>query len=292
MSNFDARPTLSHRVLVAMYECGVLARWFQQNHDGLPQKAGMPQHGINEIHGSWFDPSNPVIPMTGNLRSDYFEDLLAWEQKTDLVLVLGTSVAGMNADRMAQTVSKKAKKKQAIGAVMVNLQQTRIDSETCLRIYAKLDDVFKLLAKELSLDVKPMSHEHVPNYCGKQVEKDVFVFDGYDGKTGMRAKGKTCRLDMREGSNVTLTCGPHRGDDGVVVEKRRQGHYRIRFRHAIKKRSKLKVPFQRTMGTWWCEVSVFVFIDVSKYAQTNVYTITTGRCTRYDSPTSDCKLKQ
>ena len=60
ISNFDARPTLSHRVLVSMFECGILKRWFQQNHDGLPQKAGMPQHAINEIHGSWFDPSNPV----------------------------------------------------------------------------------------------------------------------------------------------------------------------------------------------------------------------------------------
>jgi len=254
LSNFDARPTLSHRVLVSMYECGYLKRWFQQNHDGLPQKAGMPQHAINEIHGSWFDPSNPVIPMTGSLRSDYFEDLLGWEQKTDLVLVLGTSVAGMNADRMARTVSEKAKRDEAIGAVMVNLQRTKMDSETSLRIYAKLDDVFKLLSEELKLSVRPMSHIHVPDYRGKEVETDVFIFTGYDGKTGLRAAGKTCKLDMREDAKVVLTCGPHKGDDGDVVEKRSQGHYRIRFRHAIKKRSKLKVPFQRTMGTWWCEV--------------------------------------
>ena len=27
--------------------------WVQQNHDGLPQKAGFPQQDMIEIHGSW-----------------------------------------------------------------------------------------------------------------------------------------------------------------------------------------------------------------------------------------------
>ena len=48
--------------------------WVQQNHDGLPQKAGYPQQHLNEIHGAWFDPSNPVVPMSGTLR----EDLMTW----------------------------------------------------------------------------------------------------------------------------------------------------------------------------------------------------------------------
>ncbi len=39
---------------------GLLHGWVQQNHDGLPQKAGFPQERINEIHGSWYDPGNPV----------------------------------------------------------------------------------------------------------------------------------------------------------------------------------------------------------------------------------------
>ncbi len=36
-----ARPTLAHRVLVALHEAGYLKFWIQQNHDSLPQKAGM-----------------------------------------------------------------------------------------------------------------------------------------------------------------------------------------------------------------------------------------------------------
>ena len=31
----------------------MLSFWVQQNHDGLPQKAGFPQWLLNEIHGSW-----------------------------------------------------------------------------------------------------------------------------------------------------------------------------------------------------------------------------------------------
>ena len=52
---------------------------------GLPQKAGMPQWRINEVHGAWYDPSNPVVPMDGTLRPDLLEDLLDWEEKADLV---------------------------------------------------------------------------------------------------------------------------------------------------------------------------------------------------------------
>ena len=58
-----AQPTLSHRVLAGLYASGRLHRLVQQNHDGLPQKAGMPQHAVNEIHGSLYAPDNPVIPM-------------------------------------------------------------------------------------------------------------------------------------------------------------------------------------------------------------------------------------
>jgi len=46
-----ARPTLAHRTLTALHEAGYLKHWIQQNHDGLPQKAGFPQEHMNEIHG-------------------------------------------------------------------------------------------------------------------------------------------------------------------------------------------------------------------------------------------------
>lgn len=42
--------------LVALSKKGWVHHWLQQNHDGLPQKAGFPQEKINEVHGAWFDP--------------------------------------------------------------------------------------------------------------------------------------------------------------------------------------------------------------------------------------------
>ena len=49
--------------------------------DGLPQKAKFPQEALNEIHGAWFDPSNPVVPMSGSLRGDLFEWLQEWGEE-------------------------------------------------------------------------------------------------------------------------------------------------------------------------------------------------------------------
>jgi hypothetical protein len=43
----NARPSKSHRILVALYRAGLIKGWIQQNHDGLPQKAGLPQSAIN-----------------------------------------------------------------------------------------------------------------------------------------------------------------------------------------------------------------------------------------------------
>ena len=60
-SPWDAAPTVAHRVMAAVHQHVMPLTWVQQNHDGLPQKAGFPQEQLNEIHGAWYDPSNPVV---------------------------------------------------------------------------------------------------------------------------------------------------------------------------------------------------------------------------------------
>ena len=60
VSPLSARPTKSHRVLTALYRSGLIKGWVQQNHDGLPQKAGFPQSAINgklNVSASTFVPS-------------------------------------------------------------------------------------------------------------------------------------------------------------------------------------------------------------------------------------------
>ena len=46
-----AKPTFTHIALGFLGKEGMIHDWVQQNHDGLPQKAGFPQEKINEIHG-------------------------------------------------------------------------------------------------------------------------------------------------------------------------------------------------------------------------------------------------
>ena len=57
-SNKLALPNIGHRTFAALAKGGFVESWIQQNHDGLPQKAGFPQHRINEVSvpfGSRFD---------------------------------------------------------------------------------------------------------------------------------------------------------------------------------------------------------------------------------------------
>ena len=72
----------------------------------------------------------------GNGRSSIGQE---GEQEADLVLAIGTSLSGMNADRVVSTCASKAKKKQktvlgslssktrTLGSVIVSLQRTPHD---------------------------------------------------------------------------------------------------------------------------------------------------------------------
>lgn len=97
--------------------------------------------------------SNPVVQFSGSLRTDLFEWMTEWEERADMCLCLGTSLSGMNADRMAKTPAKKSLQNKAIGTVIINLQQTPLDSKCFIRIWAKLDDAFKILAEKLNITV-------------------------------------------------------------------------------------------------------------------------------------------
>merc|ERR1712013_474521 len=123
-SSTDAHPTATHLALAALKEKGLIHTWIQQNHDGLPQKAGYPQGDIVEIHGSWYDPSNPVVCYDGNLKQEYFQKMKEAADTADLVVVLGTSLSGLNSDRVAKDPAKRSLQGKSLGTVIINLQQT------------------------------------------------------------------------------------------------------------------------------------------------------------------------
>jgi NAD-dependent SIR2 family protein deacetylase len=249
-----AKPTYSHYACTSLYEKGFLKRWLQQNHDGLPQKSGFPQEAMNEIHGAWWDPTNPVVMMSGNLRNDLFEDMLEWENKTDLCLSMGTSMCGMNSDRVFTTCAGKARRgeKNVLGGVIVNLQKTQFDHMSSVRIFARIDDVMKLLLGELNITSPSMTAGYSPIIANETGYEDVFHI-AYNEDGHRVYHGQLMTLDLREGARVKLTSGPYAGDEGVVTGKNAAGHYRIRFMHQLKKNKPLRAPFERLLGSWWLQ---------------------------------------
>lgn len=254
-SPWEAIPTLAHRVLVGLHSAGFLKHWVQQNHDGLPQKAGFPQNDLNEIHGAWFDPSNPVVPMSGSLRTDLIERLLEWEEKADLCLALGTSMVGMNADRIAVTPAEKFRKKVngSLGTVIVALQQTQYDSIASVRIFATLDVFAKLLAEELRT-VIPDSPKYEPLLRDELILHDLPYTS--DGKL-LTQTGSGITLDLRPGSKLRVVNQPSWdqaavGNVCVVVEPapefKAQGNICVRF-------GSDSSPKLRVLGRWMLEAA-------------------------------------
>ena len=199
--------------------------------------------------------------MAGQLRGDLFDWLLEWENDSDLLLVLGTSLSGMNADRMVSSSSKRAARGEGFGAVIVSLQRTPMDSKSSLRFFATIDQVLGLLAEELQLSttVNPSCEMVIPE--GRQPEPDVFLIP-YDEDGNRRDDclgenpdlSKFMRLDLREDAVVHITTGQFQGDKGVVMSKHEEGHFRIQFRHNIGKGGKIfMAPMLRTLGWWWVD---------------------------------------
>lgn len=216
-SGLNAEPTFAHHTLTALHRAGHLVHWVQQNHDGLPQKAGFPQQAINEIHGAWFDPSNPVVPMSGSLRDDLYAWMEREEQEADLVLTMGTSLCGMNADRMVSTPSQRCIEQGiGLGSIIIGFQRTQLDNLASLRIYGPIDHVMKLLAEEMSLDVQKTIYR--PNYpagarCNPRFHKFRVPYDKYGHPT---TDGSTTLLSLDKHSRIQLTAGPGKGYVGLV----------------------------------------------------------------------------
>merc|ERR1711991_501966 len=265
----ECEPTLSHHVLTALQREGRLKRWVQQNHDGLPQKAGFPQHLINEIHGAWFDPSNPVVQFSGSLRTDLFNDMLEIEDSTDLCLCLGTSLSGMNADRCEETPAEKSLKGKGLGTVIVNIQKPRLDDMCALRIWGNLDEVFQLVAKKMKLlvgknetknDKKSSGNTdpipaasaisgHFQKFFPNNTETDVFQipYDNCGRRLDDKMTRKT-RLDLRQGAKLFI-CDPNASNYGeklVVLGTNNDGHYVLNTTKTNGKHLR-----RRLLGKWW-----------------------------------------
>mmetsp|Transcript_20344 Transcript_20344/g.54366 ORF Transcript_20344/g.54366 Transcript_20344/m.54366 type:complete len:435 (-) Transcript_20344:66-1370(-) len=260
-SPFCAQPTPSHRVLVAMQKAGLLQRWVNQNHDGLPQKAGLPQECINEIHGAWHAPDNPVIVMTGTLRNDLFKDLEDCARNADLCIAVGTTMCGMSADCVPIDASARAAQRLAgqLGTVIVGLQRTVHDEKATLRIFSRCDDVFTLLAEELALEVAPAmpvgEYWLPPVLVGRNHEDFLFERVPYNAMGEKKDGGAPLSWDLREDAEVVIPRGNHAGAQGVVDGFDREGNLRCIFKLKPKV-GNLRAPVPLLLGRWWIQAAV------------------------------------
>jgi len=202
----NARPTFTHHALSLLGQRGLIHGWVQQNHDGLPQKAGFPQERICEVHGSWFDPSNPVVKYSGCLKDRECEWMQRETEAADLVLVLGTSLSGLFADQVVTECAQRASHGMALGACIINLQQTGVDGQMTINLKGKSDDVLALLLEELGLPAPDvLTASSLPTW--PEVRAAMVPYDA-TGKRLPKGSGQPWMwLDLRPGAKIKLTQG-------------------------------------------------------------------------------------
>jgi len=202
LNKTEAQPTPTHHALAALGRTGWVHGWVQQNHDGLPQKAGFPQEAICEVHGSWYDPSNPVVKYTGSLKDYECEWMERETQQADLVLVMGTSLGGLFADQVATECAMRALSGVSLGACIINLQQTSEDDKMTLRFSGKSDDVLVRLLAELALPPLPKALHTV---AWAKIERVLVPYDANGQRLPEDSTAPRMWLDLSRGAMVRLS---------------------------------------------------------------------------------------
>lgn len=251
-------PTLAHCVLAELNRQSLLHGWVQQNHDGLPQKAGYRQEEINEIHGSWFDPSNPVVKYSGSLRGDLFEDMEHQAESVDLVLVLGTSLTGLNADQCVTKTAIRSSNGSALGSVIISPQKTAQDGKCALRIFAKADEVMEALAKEFGFGPRAVGRSRGVRCSADLFSKEDRVLVPYD-KDGRRSATVKTYWDLSKGQKVRISGfnnlrGAHQPNDKGIDEKT-QGTVTGRDPRACAFIISIGGT-NKKLGLWWLETAM------------------------------------
>merc|ERR1719253_319405 len=213
-------PTLAHCVMAELNRQDLLHAWVQQNHDGLPQKAGYRQEDINEIHGSWFDPSNPVVKYSGCLRGDLFEDMESQADIADLVIVLGTSLTGLNADQCVRKTAARSSRGISLGSVIISPQRTGQDGRATLRIFAKADDVMTALARQFGFGPRAFGKSRGVRRSADLFTKESKVLVPYD-RNGVRSDTVKTYWDLSNGAKFRMSehnniSGAHQPTDSGI----------------------------------------------------------------------------
>lgn len=90
------------------------------------------------------------------------------ENKSDLVLAMGTSLCGMHADMVVEGAARRRLEDGGgHGAVIVGFQRTRMDNLASLRIFAAIDEV--MVSIQVAHRVYTLTHDLLLRDCNKPI---------------------------------------------------------------------------------------------------------------------------
>ncbi|CAF3758687.1 unnamed protein product [Rotaria sordida] len=185
----NPEPTLTHMAFVELMRNNYLKFLVSQNCDGLHLKSGISTNKIAELHGNsnceacakcgkvyyrqghvhnyehktWLTGNSCTTPnCNGRLRCTTvaftqsmpdvcLDRAIKESQMCDLSLCMGTSMRVAPACELPAMNLNSGQKRM----VIVNLQKTPYDDLCALRIFARCDDVMKMVMKELNLTIPP-----------------------------------------------------------------------------------------------------------------------------------------
>ena len=125
---------------------------------------------------------------------------------------------------------------------MINLQKTSIDEHSTVRVWAKLDDAFRILTKKLGLEMNKLR-------SAPKLEEDVFEIP-YDCEGKLVKEGeKKMLLDFRQGSKVKI-CHPDSQYFGLVGEIA----FKYEDHYTLKLVPKTKAHYY-ALGSWWVDAA-------------------------------------
>jgi len=184
VSTAKAIPTATHMMFVKLHQEGIVKAVVSQNCDGLHRRSGLPTTGLFELHGNsnvekcakckheylrdyrvvglrnhetgnvCDDPKcggklrDTIINFGENLPEDTLDMSFDHGGKADLCLAMGSSLTVTPAANIPEMVGRGGKR-----LVIVNLQATPLDYACKLRIFAKCDEVSKMLMSKLGLEI-------------------------------------------------------------------------------------------------------------------------------------------
>ncbi|XP_041060701.1 NAD-dependent protein deacetylase sirtuin-6 isoform X3 [Carcharodon carcharias] len=162
----EARPSKTHMALLALQRVGLVKYVVSQNVDGLHVRSGFPRDKLSELHGNMF-----VEECTKCGKGKLRDTILDWEdslperdlsladeacRKSDLAITLGSSLQIKPSSNLPFNTKKRGGK-----LVIVNLQTTKLDRHSDLRIFGYVDEVVAKLMKHLGIEI--------PKWEGPQV---------------------------------------------------------------------------------------------------------------------------